>query len=69
MSSANDIVLGLNALVREARERANLTQQELAGHLGVSERSVQNWEAGTTFPRPSQRRALLAFIAEQGATA
>lgn len=64
-SDSKDIMLGLNARLKAARESANLTQQELAEQLGFSARSVQNWEAAATFPRPSQRRALLAFIAEQ----
>lgn len=64
-SHSEDIKLGLNARLKAARETACLTQQELAALLGFSARSVQNWEAAATFPRPSQRRALLAFIAEQ----
>lgn len=60
-----DINFGLHVRLKAARERANLTQQELADLLGFSPRSVQNWESACgSFPRPSQRRAILAFIAE-----
>lgn len=31
--------------LRDARERLNLTQEELASELGVSTRTVTNWEA------------------------
>jgi DNA-binding transcriptional regulator YiaG len=47
--------------IREARDALNLTQAELADEIGVSSRTVQNWEAGKV-PRPKQRRALLAFF-------
>lgn len=48
-------------LLRGAREAENLSQVELAHRLGVSPRTVQNWEAGRT-PQPKHRRAVLAFI-------
>lgn len=37
--------------IRAARERAHLSQQELANRLGVSMRTVGNWERGETVPR------------------
>jgi transcriptional regulator with XRE-family HTH domain len=37
--------------IRQARQRLNLTQTQLAEKLGVSPRSVCAWEAGTTVPR------------------
>lgn len=64
MSSAPpDISLGLAARIKQVRESAVLTQNELAEHLGVSERTLQNWEAGT-LPRAKHRRRLLAFLSE-----
>lgn len=69
MSSAYpDITLGLAEQLRAARQAAVLSQIELAARLGVSERTLQSWEAGTV-PQPRHRRAVLAFIAEQEATA
>ena len=38
-------------LIRQARQRAGLTQKELAEKLDVNERSVYNYENGISFPR------------------
>jgi transcriptional regulator with XRE-family HTH domain len=37
--------------IRTARQTAGLTQEELARHVGVSQRTVGNWERGDTVPR------------------
>lgn len=63
-TSPPDINLGLAVRLKQARASASLSQIELADQLGVSERSIQMWEAGT-IPQPRHRRRLLAFIAEQ----
>jgi len=34
------------------RRRKHLTQKELAARVGVSIRTIVQWEAGTTQPRP-----------------
>ncbi len=57
----------LAARLRDRRNALNLSQREAAEHLGVSERTLQNWEAGTTFPWPKHRRALFAFLDEVAA--
>ena len=49
--------------VKVARDQAHLTQVELAARLGVSPRTVQNWETGT-MPRAKHRRAIRAFLDE-----
>lgn len=49
-------------LLREARQRANLSQVELADKLGVAPRTVQYWEAGRIVPQPRHRRALVEFL-------
>lgn len=49
--------------IRTARDRASLSQAELAQMIGVSARTVQNWEAGS-IPQPKHRRAVLEFIKE-----
>ncbi|WP_347031766.1 helix-turn-helix domain-containing protein [Brevibacterium paucivorans] len=36
--------------IREARQRAGLTQEELGAQVGVSMRTIGNWERGTTVP-------------------
>lgn len=68
MSSAYPHLLDLAAALRKARDDALLTQAELAATFGVSERTLQNWEAGV-MPRPKHRRALLAWLAEQDGVA
>jgi DNA-binding transcriptional regulator YiaG len=49
--------------IRVARDRAALSQVELAQKLGVSARTIQGWEAGR-IPQPKHRRALLEFVKE-----
>lgn len=43
--------MGFGDQLRTARERAGLSQQELADKAGISIDSVQNWEQGRTRPR------------------
>lgn len=70
MASLSTYPQELAAKIREARERANLSQAEFAQQLGVSLRTVQNWEAAQpTFPRPKHRRALAAFLDANGSEA
>ena len=59
----------LAAKIADRRRGIPLTQIELAALLGVSPRTIQNWEAGTSFPRPSHRRALDAFLNSEKAAA
>jgi DNA-binding transcriptional regulator YiaG len=42
---------------------AGMTQKQLAVHLGVSPRSLWNWEAGTTTPTPEFWPRVHAFLA------
>ena len=49
LSVADDPVLGVR--IRRARERLHLTQQQLADLVGVSLRSVSNWEGGHHVPK------------------
>ena len=61
--------LNIASKLREARTRADLSQKELGLELSVSERTIQNWEAGRT-PRPKHRRRVRRFIeAELGGVA
>ena len=54
----------LGEQVKAHRIRLNLSQREAAERLGISLRTLQNWEAGTTFPWPKHRRALVRFLEE-----
>src|SRR4051794_7943413 len=49
------------------RGRANLSQRELALLLGVSERAVQAWEAGLSYPSATSLQRLIALYVERGA--
>lgn len=40
------------------RKRLCLTQSELAGHLQVSKRNVENWEEGISVPPAYLKKAL-----------
>lgn len=44
-----------NKILREARQRAGITQKELADHVGIAEASYQRIEYGQ---RPSLRTAI-----------
>jgi transcriptional regulator with XRE-family HTH domain len=51
--------------IRTARDAAGMTQQELATQLGVTQRTVGNWERGENIPRnrePLLRRILAAHL-------
>lgn len=45
--------------IRQIRNRAGLSQREMARELGVSVNSVSNWETGRTSPRRSSVKQLL----------
>ena len=49
------------------RERAGLTQKEVANALHVSKRTIQHWEGGTAFPGVAHVRDLIAFYLPYGA--
>ena len=44
------------------RTRAALTQIELADQIGVHRRSVQNWEAGESYPKPETLQRLIVVL-------
>lgn len=69
MSSPVDTRPSLAARLRAARDTAILSQAELAEQLGVSPRTIQNWEAGMLPKQPRRTRALVAFIEEMEARA
>lgn len=64
MSTAPDIHTTLARRLVRARLKAILSQAEVAEQLGVSVRTVQNWEAGLTPKNAAKHRALMAFISE-----
>ncbi|MFZ2653184.1 MAG: helix-turn-helix transcriptional regulator, partial [Burkholderiaceae bacterium] len=54
------------AMLRSARAALNLTQEQLAGRLGVSFATVNRWEGGGNRPQRAAQEAILALAAEAG---
>lgn len=46
-------------LLKEAREVAGLTQQEMSDQLGIPKRTIENWEAGVRRPTEYVRRLVM----------
>lgn len=44
--------------VKQAREEIGFSQAELAETVGVTTRTIQNWEAGISSPKPVQVKAI-----------
>lgn len=44
--------------VRQAREKLGFSQAELAQVIGVTGRTIQNWEAGISKPRTKQEETI-----------
>ncbi len=43
--------MGFASVLKNLREKAGLSQSELAERIGLSVRSIQNWEQGHRMPR------------------
>src|SRR2546428_2718732 len=54
-------------LVQTLREKAGLSQTEVANALDLSERTIQHWEAGTTYPSADHLKKLLEVYQQRGA--
>ena len=52
----------LPSRLREARERAQLTQRDVAAAVGATTVSVANWENGRHLPSPVFRRRLVEVL-------
>jgi transcriptional regulator with XRE-family HTH domain len=52
------------ALLREWRERAGLTQQELADKCGLSRFQISRWETGDAKPEPGSLEPLVRGLAD-----
>ncbi len=66
-ASASTLIEDLAGRLRAARNRANLSQRELARQLRVTERTLQAWESGRVLPRPVHRRKLDRFFEKAAA--
>lgn len=47
------------------RVKVGLTQARLAGYVGVSRRTVGNWESGNSYPKAENLRKLIALAVER----
>ncbi len=56
---------GLLALT--VREKAGLTQVQVASAVGVSERAIQQWEAGSAYPAVANLKRFIEVCLEHGA--
>lgn len=65
--SAVSLTDDLGKRIKARRIELHLSQIEAAALLGISERTLQNWESGTTFPWPKHRRALERFLSGEAA--
>jgi transcriptional regulator with XRE-family HTH domain len=54
-------------ILQTYRNRARLKQLDLAELVGVSEKTIQNWEAGTTYPKTDALQKLLEVFLAYGA--
>jgi WD40 repeat protein/transcriptional regulator with XRE-family HTH domain len=56
-------------LLLRHRGRTGLTQRELAARVGVSKRTLQDWEAGVSYPGAERLQALIAAFLSSGGQA
>lgn len=52
--------------LRRIRANLDLTQEQLAGRLGVSFASINRWEGGAILPQKAAREAIMALAVEAG---
>lgn len=50
--------------IEQARQELGMTQAQLGDAIGVSERTIQNWEWGKTSPRPAQVKAIERLLTD-----
>lgn len=55
------------AVVRWARRRLGLTQEDLGKRLGIKSRAVSRWEIGTSGPSRQHRKELVTILGERDA--
>lgn len=60
MTTHDSVSFGLR--LRAAREAADLTQEQVAERLGVTQSAVQKWESGAAWPRGPHRLSDLADL-------
>src|SRR5437879_9891676 len=53
-------------LILSLRSAIGLTQAGLSDHLGISPRAVGEWEAGSSYPKATHLKALIALAVKIG---
>jgi len=53
-------------LVRELRQRLDLTQEKLAAKLGVTFPTINRWENGRAKPSPLAMKQIVGLLREMG---
>ena len=48
--------------LRNAREASKMTQEEMAGHLGVRVSTVKDWESGEVDPRANRLQMIASLL-------
>lgn len=51
--------------IKQARQQLGMTQAQLGAAVGVSERTIQNWEWGNTSPTKSQVKAIERLLTDR----
>jgi len=51
----------IRELIKELRQRLELTQEQFAQHVGVTYSTVNHWENGKRMPQPYLAKRLLAI--------
>jgi DNA-binding transcriptional regulator YiaG len=66
LNSGESDPLALANLMREMRQRLNLSQAKFAAKLGVSFQSVNRWENGRTKPLPLALKQIEQLLLQMG---
>ncbi len=64
--AADRIAESFQGLLLRHRGRTGLTQRQLAARAGVSRGSIQDWEAGSSYPDAQHLQSLIAALFEAG---
>jgi transcriptional regulator with XRE-family HTH domain len=67
-AAADQVRSELPGIIRAARRRRGLSQQELADLVGMDQSAVSQWERGYTLPSVVHLLALIAVLPGFGAT-
>jgi transcriptional regulator with XRE-family HTH domain len=63
---ASQLAESFRGLVLRHRGRTGLTQRDMAGRVGVSRRTLQDWERGLAYPIPERLKSLITVLLDAG---